>query len=122
MRSNSTKLTENVVKVSSSIHNDDFLAEYKRRSSNDRSKMMMTSGMLTKGDLNELREMLGSIRLAGYAPSTEVEQIVTSFDRVGSNFYARLAIRALRLEQALNVAQERIIRLEWYLVSTTKIM
>ena len=76
---------------------------------------------MTKTDLSKLRELIGSVWLVGYSHAPEVDQIVNSFNRVGSNFTSRLAVRAHRLEQELNVAQERIIRLEWTIAQANKI-
>ncbi len=116
MSSNSSRLIENEVKIHNS--NCQSIASKKRNGYNNRRQNI--SALLTRSDLSELRELIGSICLTGYSPSPEVDQIVTSFNRAGSNFTARLAVRALRLEQALNVAQERNIRLEWNLAQANK--
>jgi len=68
---------------------------------------------LNQADLQELCELIDTVWLRGYKPSPAVDQIVATANRVGSDFTSRLAMRALRLEQALIVAQERIIRLAW---------
>ncbi|MFY9328536.1 MAG: hypothetical protein WAO76_11040 [Georgfuchsia sp.] len=76
--------------------------------------------LLNRTDLYELGELIGTIWLASYTPSPEVDQIIAGANRSGNSFTARLAVRALRLEQALIEAQERIIRLEWQLAQIKK--
>lgn len=84
------------------------------------SRQIEPPALLSKSDLYELRELIGTIWTAGFSPSPDVDQIVASANRVGSGFTARLAIRSLRLEQALIEAQEKIIRLEWRLAQINK--
>jgi len=75
---------------------------------------------LDQADLQELDELMDTVWLKGYMPSPEADRIVARASRAGGEFASRLAIRALRLEQALIAAQGRIIRLEWTLAQTAK--
>ncbi len=120
MKSNSSQLIENEVmmkganNISTSTRARNASYGYERR-------QREVTSFLTKTDLSKLRELIGSVWLVGYSHAPEVDQIVNSFNRVGSNFTSRLAVRAHRLEQELNVAQERIIRLEWTIAQANKI-
>jgi hypothetical protein len=117
MKSNSSQLNENEVSIRSAN------AKTVPMNANNGyvGRRAKVSALLTQADLSELRELIGTIWLTGHSPSPEVDQIVASFNRVGSGFTARLAVRALRLEQALNAAQERIICLEWNLAQANKL-
>lgn len=75
---------------------------------------------LDQADLQELDDLMDTVWLKGYLPSPEADQIVARASRAGREFASRLAIRALRLEQALIAAQGRIIRLEWTLAQAAK--
>ncbi len=75
---------------------------------------------LDQADLQELDELIDTVWLKGYMPSPEADRIVARASRAGAEFASRLAIRALRLEQALIAAQGRIIRLEWTLAQAAK--
>lgn len=75
---------------------------------------------MDQAELHQLRELIGTVWLNGYTPSPQAQKIVARANRAGNDFTDRLAVRALRLEQALIVAHERIIRLEWKLVQLGK--
>lgn len=116
MKSNLSQLNENEVSIRCT---NAQTVPRNVNNGNDRRRAKV-SALLTQADLSELRELIGTIWLTGHSPSPEVDQIVSSFNRVGSGFTARLAVHALRLEQALNAAQERIICLEWNLAQANK--
>lgn len=75
---------------------------------------------MDQADLHQLRELIGTVWLSGYMPSPQAQKIVDRANRGGEDFAARLAVRALRLEQALITAHERILRLEWQLAQLGK--
>lgn len=75
---------------------------------------------LDQAKLHQLRELIETVWLGDCNPPPQVQKMVDKAHRVGNDFSARLAIRALRLEQALIDCHERIIRLEWNLAQSGK--
>lgn len=76
---------------------------------------------MDQAELHQMRELISTVWLNGYTPSPQVKKTIAKANRAGDDFAARLAVRALRLEQALIVAHERIIRLEWQSAQRSKL-
>lgn len=76
---------------------------------------------LDQAELHQLRELIDTVWVGNCMPPPQAQKIVDRASRIGSDFSARLAVRALRLEQALFMAHERIIRLEWKLAQMNKL-
>jgi len=63
----------------------------------------------------ELEELIATVHASTQTPGREVEALVKHALDLDRRFSARLALRALHIEQALRDAHERTIVLQWEL-------
>jgi hypothetical protein len=78
-----------------------------------RSARRPKQGAPTRTDLDELGELIATVHASAYVHSGELVKLVERALKEDQQFTARLALRALRLEQALRDAQERLIHQQW---------